>query len=176
MLVRVRNSLDSSRYKNYPIEHVARLSGYDSRSSFARAFQQAVDAKPSEYRRGKKGPARAGGATGAYAKRQRRPSYRPGVNEGLGAIWKQEFAEAEARLADRRALEQFERIDVKFSFIETVEEMRRPRRLRDDPAYWPSAAGCSKSGEPRSPPTTSTSLLGPPGPRLLPQWPRSCRS
>jgi hypothetical protein len=112
------------------------LSGYDSLSSFARAFQQAVGAKPSEYRRGKKGPARAGGATGAYAKRQRRPSYRPGVNEGLGAIWKQEFAEAEARLADRRALEQFERIDVKFSFIETVEEMRRPRRLRDDPAYW----------------------------------------
>lgn len=121
--------------KTYPIDQVARLSGYSSRSAFARAFRTRFGATPSEYRRGKKGPARAGGVTGAFARKRKRP-YRPGMEEGSSAVQRQAIAEARQRLADRRALERFERIGVGFSVAEIAAEMTCPRRLREDPAYW----------------------------------------
>lgn len=127
-LAHAKQLLQSTRY---PIDDVARLSGYRSRSAFARAFAQATGLKPSEYRRAKKGPARAGGATGAFA-RGKRP-VRPGMAAGSEAVMAQETHEAHHRVADRHELE---RGFPGASIAEIAEEVVSPRRMREDPAYW----------------------------------------
>ncbi len=115
----------------YPINDVARLCGYNSRSAFARMFEQATSLKPSEYRRAKKGPARTGAPTGAFAG-SKEPT-RPGLNAGFDAVMAQRTQEAHSRIADRRELEGGRR---EASVVEIADEDLSPRRLRDDPAYW----------------------------------------
>jgi AraC-like DNA-binding protein len=127
-VARAKQLLETTRY---PIDDVARLSGYSSRSAFARAFGQAAGLKPSEYRRAKKGPARAGGATGAFAKRKR--PVRPGMTAGFDAVMAQQTHEAQERVADRHELE---RGYPGASIAEIAAEVTSPRRMREDPAYW----------------------------------------
>lgn len=117
----------------FMIEHVARLSGYDSAPAFAGAFRRKYTLTPSEYRRGKKGPARAGGATGAFAKGK--TSTRSGVGGGADAVDKQMLHEAQERIEDRNLLEHFNPTRGA-SISEITDEMFRPNRLRDKPAYW----------------------------------------
>lgn len=115
------------------IEQVARLSGYESAPAFAAMFRQIHRLTPSEYRRAKKGPARAGGATGAFAKKQ--PSSRPRGGGGWDAIDQQERAEALARIEDRNWFEHFDPF-LPVSVAEIAWEMTNPRRLRDEPDHW----------------------------------------
>jgi AraC-like DNA-binding protein len=91
---------------------VARKSGYDSPTSFTAAFKRETGLSPVEWRRGKKGPARAGGPTGAA----RRPAQRAkALEEGLeppsmrrpwgadsDALLQAEIADAETRLREER--------------------------------------------------------------------------
>lgn len=118
--------------EKYPIDDIARLAGYSSRSAFARTVKQATSLTPSEYRRAKKGPARAGGATGAFAKKKR-PT-RPGIASGFDAVMGQLTREAQERIDDRHELE---RGGVGMSSVEEIaEEVVSPRRMREQPAYW----------------------------------------
>jgi AraC-like DNA-binding protein len=129
--LRLERALTLLEDTKYLIDDVARLSGYRSRSAFARAVEDATTLTPSEYRRAKKGPARAGGATGAFAK-QKKPK-RPGKAAGLDAVMDQQRKEAEQRVSTRNFLERF---DDRFSIEEVVEEIYSPRRLRDEPQHW----------------------------------------
>jgi len=128
-LERAKALLEAERY---PIDDIARLAGYSSRSAFARAVKQATTLTPSEYRRAKKGPARAGGATGAFAKKKR-PT-RPGIASGFDAVIGQQTREAQERIADRHELEGGD--PDTSSIAEIAEEVVLPRRMREQPTYW----------------------------------------
>jgi AraC-like DNA-binding protein len=122
--------LASTRFK---IDHVARLSGHNSAPAFAAMFRQVSHLSPSEYRRAKKGPARAGGATGAFASKT--SPRRPGLSGGWDAIDQQMNDEALARIEDRNLLDHFD--PLRSTTIEEIaQEAMRPRRLREEPDHW----------------------------------------
>ena len=106
--------------------------GYASASAFAKVFREEYKSSPSEYRRGKKGPARAGGATGAFARSE--STWRPGIDSGWWAIWQQKMDEARVRIEDRNWLERFG--DNRSAFAGLQEEVKNPRHLRHDPQHW----------------------------------------
>jgi len=117
---------------NYKIDDIARLSGYSSASAFAKVFREEYKISPSEYRRAKKGPARAGGPTGAFARNAL--AWRPGIETGAYAVCRQRMDEARARIEDRSWLESFGQ-NLEWAG-ELFAEMKSPRHLRDDPEHW----------------------------------------
>jgi hypothetical protein len=115
----------------FMIDHVARLSGYDSAPAFAATFRRKYSLTPSECRRAKRGPARAGGATGAFSKSD--SPTRPGVGGGIDAVHGQMTHEAQMRIEDRNVLENFGP-GRGAGIAEIAEETFNPQRLRDN--YW----------------------------------------
>lgn len=134
---RAAELLESTAFK---IDYVARLAGYSSTSAFGQRFRKRYSSTPSEYRRGKKGPARAGGVTGAFARGSRRPS---SGADGWFAIHSLEQHEARERVNDRRQLRGDDRLEPTLHTLfgrEVEEERDHPRWLREDAAYWKQVA------------------------------------
>lgn len=63
--LRMRRAAEQLQTGQVPIEQVVRNTGYESRSSFARAFRKVFDMDPSEYRTGKCGPSDSTGGPSA---------------------------------------------------------------------------------------------------------------
>jgi AraC-like DNA-binding protein len=128
---------------SYLIADVARLSGYTSASAFAKVFRQEKEFSPAAYRRAHKGPSRAGGATGAWARRQ--STVRPGVKGGSEAVEAVRTREAHERLTDRSMMEHFEPW-TGVSTSELAQELTHPRRLGDERARGGDGATGSTPG------------------------------
>jgi AraC-like DNA-binding protein len=119
----------------FKIDYVARLSGYSSTAAFGTVFRERYKSTPSQYRRGKKGPARAGGVTGAFARRARGSSP---TADGWWAVWSRERDEARERIDDRRHLLALEPLGngLLDHWDEIERECEHPRHLREEATYW----------------------------------------
>jgi hypothetical protein len=96
-------------------------------------FMETYRLTPSEYRRAKNGPARAGGATGAFARKK--STVRPGIASGWDAVTQQAMDEAAARIEDRHLMEFFNPL-LRITIEQWARELDRPRRLRDERDRW----------------------------------------
>lgn len=130
---RVNRGAELLAGSGYLIVDVARLSGYRSASAFAKAFRQEKEFSPAAYRRAHRGPSRAGGATGAWARRV--SSVRPGVKGGSDAVEGVRLREAQERINDRSMMERFNPW-AHASVAELAREVHHPRRPRDERERW----------------------------------------
>ncbi len=119
---------------NYLIADVARLAGYESASAFAKVFREERALSPAQWRRAHKGPGRAGGATGAFARTE--SPKRPGIHGGWEAVVGVRMDEAFARIGDRRRMAIAAGGRLGTSIAALTDEMEKPRRLRDERAVW----------------------------------------
>jgi AraC-like DNA-binding protein len=138
--LRMERALELLKTTPYTIEAVSRLSGYKSRSAFAKVFREQLRSSPHEYRRGQGGPARAGGPTGAFYKPARRARGEDverslAVSASERAITDCEISEASARASDQSLLEHH---DPHVSISAITDAWTRPRRFADDPEFWRS--------------------------------------
>jgi hypothetical protein len=111
-----------------------------------KVFRGRYSGTPSEYRRGKKGPARA---SVRPAPSTIGPPLDVDCGNGWGAVLSREMSEALERINDRRELEGQPRDDRLFHrWEETSLEQENPRRLRHEAARWKEVAlDRKKSGE-----------------------------
>ena len=142
------------------IEDIATLCGYRSAPAFAKAFRSRFGLTPHEFRRGKGGPARGGGPTGAFAHGSRAaaaagavvsdpladvylPPYcsdgasmgRP-MRAGERAIINEEIRNAQLRLDEQRLLEGAASPRGEEGLAAIADEYQHPTRMRHNAAYW----------------------------------------
>lgn len=143
----------SNAPSSYLIDDIAALCGYVSAPAFAKAFRNYSGLTPHEYRRGKGGPTRGGGPTGAFqhgarggAERVDDTGWEPyamgiatgrALRAGERAVMNEEIRNAELRLADQRVLTGGalgRHGDGWFAAV--ADEWQHPTRMRLNAAYW----------------------------------------